>query len=87
MLQVTQDAQADVLSPDPVQVPGETPSEQRCNLLELVLALAPGLDASSAAVLYKAAKPALQVSSLSCPISADPALPCRVLCNSTGYHL
>lgn len=62
MMQVTQDAQAEVPPSDPVQgVPGESPSEQRCNLLELVLALAAGLDTKSISMLYKAAKPALQV--------------------------
>ena len=70
--QVTQDAAADVPPPDAVTEGGGSPSERRCAFLELALALAPGLAPPSLDMLYRSAKPALQVpcSSLSCRLSA-----------------
>ena len=40
---------------------GDTPSARKCTYMELALCLAPGLDVNGIAILYKAAKPALQV--------------------------
>ena len=41
---------------------GDTPSARKCTYMELALCLAPGLDINGIGILYKAAKPALQVS-------------------------
>ena len=40
---------------------GDTPSARKCTYMELALCLAPGLDVNGITILYKAAKPALQV--------------------------
>lgn len=45
---------------------GDTPSARKCTYMELALCLAPGLDVNGIAILYKAAKPALQVSLKMC---------------------
>ena len=41
---------------------GDTGSARKCTFMELALCLAPGLDANGISILYKSAKPALQVS-------------------------
>ncbi len=40
---------------------GDTASARKCTFMELALCLAPGLDVNGISILYKAAKPALQV--------------------------
>ena len=61
IVQVTQDARAEVPAADALAEGGDSPSEQRCTFLELALALAGSLDAAAISMLYKALKPALQV--------------------------
>ena len=68
---------AEVPPADIVTKGGETATERRCTYLELALALAPGLDAAGIAILYKVAKPALEVcvASIDLPILfAKPAM-------------
>lgn len=66
VMQVTQDALAEVPAADALTEGGENPSEQRCTFLELALALAGSLDVAAISMLYKALKPALQVR-ICCP--------------------
>ena len=40
---------------------GDTSSARKCTFMELALCLAPGLDQNGIGILYKTAKPALQV--------------------------
>ena len=44
---------------------GDTASARKCTFMELALCLAPGLDVNGISILYKSAKPALQVTLLS----------------------
>lgn len=62
LVQVTQDAAADVPPPDELKEGGDTASQRKATFMELALCLAAGLDVQGIATLYKAAKPFMQVS-------------------------
>lgn len=61
-LQVGEDAAAGVPASGVAREGGDTPTARKCTYMELALCLAPGLDVNGISILYKAAKPSLQVS-------------------------
>lgn len=62
---------------------GDTPSARKCTYMELALCLAPGLDVNGIGILYKAAKPALQVSHMT---HSSHAHNVRSMCVAAGVH-
>lgn len=61
-LQVGEDEAAGVPATGVAREGGDTPTARKCTYMELALCLAPGLDVNGVTILYKAAKPTLQVS-------------------------
>lgn len=62
VVQVGEDEAAGVPAVGPAREGGDSSSARKCTFMELALCLAPGLDVNGISILYKSAKPALQVS-------------------------
>lgn len=71
MTQVGEDEAAGIPAVGIAREGGDSASARKCTFMELALCLAPGLDLKGISILYKSAKPALQVSLL--PWCASPA--------------
>lgn len=69
--QVGEDEAAGIPATGVAREGGDTPSARKCTYMELALCLAPGLDVSGISILYKAAKPALQVNRTLCDAFAQ----------------
>lgn len=61
-VQVGEDEAAGVPATGVAREGGDSPTARKCTYMELALCLAPGLDVNGVSILYKAAKPSLQVS-------------------------
>lgn len=61
-MQVGEDEAAGIPAVGSAREGGDSASARKCTFMELALCLAPGLDANGVSILYKSAKPALQVS-------------------------
>ena len=61
LVQVREDEAAGIPAVGIAKQGGDTASARKCTFMELALCLAPGLDLNGISILYKAAKPALQV--------------------------
>ena len=68
-MQVGEDEAAGIPAVGSAREGGDTASARKCTFMELALCLAPGLDANGVSILYKSAKPALQVQ----PVTFDAA--------------
>lgn len=60
-VQVGEDEAAGIPAVGNAREGGDTASARKCTFMELAFCLAPGLDANGISILYKSAKPALQV--------------------------
>lgn len=75
-MQVGEDEAAGVPAVGAAREGGDSSSARKCTFMELALCLAPGLDVNGISILYKSAKPALQVSLCS---SLLPKVQCPIL--------